>query len=103
VNDPIRSGPPSHIELFEAFAKLADGKNVDAVLGAAVNVIVNAIRQNVALRRDAEAAFDTLFGRAKTILINEHYDAVTGKRRSVLPFTQVIRAAAVIDDDAIRS
>jgi hypothetical protein len=72
------------------------------VIGAAVNLLVNAIRQNVETRSGAERVFDELFGRAKNILLEQHYDPVTGKRRNIFPFTQHVHAAHIQDDDSFR-
>lgn len=88
--------------LFRIFSHAATGKNADAVMGAAVNMIMNAIRQNYPLRKDAEAKITELFGRAKELLLANHYDSVTGKRRSVFPHTQVVRMAYHIDDEKVR-
>ena len=67
----------------------------------AVNLLGNAIRQSVPYRKQAEAIFDELTGNAKTLLLDKHYDAVTGKRRSVFPFTQVIEAPFHVERDVI--
>jgi predicted ATPase len=53
-------------------------------------------------RAEAEARWDMLFGRGKTLLIDRHYDSVTGKKKTIFPFTQVIRAGYVHDDDEVR-
>jgi predicted ATPase len=79
-------------ELFESIAKLVVGRPNLVVQSVGMNLIVNAIRQTVAKRSDAEAMFDELFGRGKSVLLDVHYDSVTGNRRSVFPFTQVIKA-----------
>lgn len=88
--------------LFRIFSHAATGKNADAVMGAAINIIMNAIRQNYPLRDAAEQKINELFGRAKTLLLANHYDSVTGKRRSVIPHTQVIRMGFHIDDEKVR-
>lgn len=75
------------------------GKNADAVMGAAINVIMNAIRQNYPTREGAEQKIDELFGRGKTLLLANHYDSVTGRRRSVIPHTQIVRMAYHMEDD----
>ena len=41
-----------------------------------------------------------LFGRGKTILL-DHYDAVTGRRRSVFPFTQQVKMPLHWEDDKV--
>jgi hypothetical protein len=84
------SGTGPDQELFEAMAKLCRGRPLDHVLSAASNLLVNALRQEVMLRKEAEAIIDELFAKAKTLLIDQHYDPVTGKRRNVFPFTQTL-------------
>ena len=87
--DPLhKAGPPSGRELFKRFGSVADGFPHDAVLDAAVNLIINTLRQSHATWADAERAYDELFGRTKTIL-RDHYDPL-GKRRNVFPFDQFI-------------
>ena len=85
--------------LFDAFAMASTGKNADAVMGAAINIIMNAIRQNYPTREGAEQKIDELFGRGKTLLLANHYDSVTGRRRSVIPHTQIVRMAYHMEDD----
>jgi hypothetical protein len=79
-------------ELFDAITKLVLGKPLWVVQSVGMNLIVNAIRQSTGTRVLAEAQFNELFGRGKTVLLDQHYDSVTGHRRSVFPFTQVIKA-----------
>jgi hypothetical protein len=78
-------------ELFEEVVKLVVGKPMNVALVAGINLIVNAIRQSTAQRKDAEAMLDELFGVTKTKLLDVHYDSVTGLRRSVYSYTQVIQ------------
>lgn len=99
VSDPLRNLQGQEQILFDAFTMASTGKNVDAVMGAAVNVLMNAIRQNYPTRDGAEQKIDELFGRAKTLLLANHYDSVTGKRRSVIPHTQIVRMVYHIDED----
>ena len=93
VSDPLRSQQGQEKLLFDAFAMASTGKNADAVMGAAINVIMNAIRQNYPTREGAEQKIDELFGRGKTLLLANNYDSVTGRRRSVIPHTQIVRMA----------
>ena len=79
-------------ELFEQITKLVVGKPLHVVWGVGINLIVNAIRQSTGKRQDAEERFNELFGQGKSILLDQHYDPVSGHRRGVFPFTQVIRA-----------
>jgi hypothetical protein len=72
-------------ELLAKVVPLVIGKPLQMVVGVSMNLLVNAIVQNVSSRKQAEAALDELFGKAKTIVLDQHYDPVTGKRRSVVP------------------
>lgn len=101
ADDPLRSLQGQERLLFQQIGAFATGKNLEAVMGACLNMLINAIRQNYPLRKDAEAKFDELFGRAKTLLLTNHYDSVTGKRRNVFPHTQVVRMPYHIDDETV--
>lgn len=101
MNDPLKSAHPAEQELFERVAALMNGVPSELVRGIAINLLINAIRQSVPYRKDAEAIIDELTGRAKTLLLDKHYDAVTGQRRSVFPFTQVIEAPFHVEQDVI--
>jgi hypothetical protein len=100
--DPLKGLPEQERMLFEAFRQAAAGKNVDAVIGASINMLINVIRQMEPTRVEAEARWDALFGRGKSLLIDRHYDANTGRRRTIFPFTQVVKAAYHEEDDLIR-
>jgi hypothetical protein len=100
--DPLKGLPDQERQLFEAFRQASAGKNVDAVLGAAINIMLNVIRQMEPTRKEAEARWDVLFGRGKTLLLDRNYDSVTGRRKTVFPFTQVIQAPHIQEDDIIR-
>ena len=80
-------------QLFELVARalVSAGASQDVVRSVAINLMVNSIRQSVGKRSEAEARINELFNAAKTILLDEYYDPVTGLRRSVVPFTQVIQ------------
>ena len=88
--DPLRSaGPPNDAELFRRFSEMSEGFPVEVVLRAAMNVVLNAIRQAHARRSGAENSFDELVGRSKRVLLEMHYDNV-GNRRNVFPYDQKI-------------
>lgn len=92
--DPLhQTGPEAEKELFKRYAQLSDGFPNEAVLGAALNIIINGVRQGHSSWMGAERQFDEIFGRTKTIL-RDHYDA-NGKRRNLFPFDQVIQVPLV--------
>lgn len=98
--DPILlSGPEAQAELLKRFAADAAGFPMDAVLGAACNIIVSALRQAYASKNLASNRFDELFARTKSILLDEHYDA-NGRKRGIFPFAQHISAPFVKIKDA---
>lgn len=93
--DPLRkSGPEAEQELFRALGAAANGYPAEAVLGAAANVLVNAIRQAQPTREGAREKFDELAAKVRRLLLDQHYDA-TGKRRNVFPFHQVIEVPLI--------
>lgn len=99
--DPlIKTGPDAQMELTKLFGKAATGFPNEAVIGAAINVLVNALRQTYPRASAAEARYSELVGRFKTILLS-HYDGVTGKRRAIFPHHQTISPALHVDQDKI--
>lgn len=90
--DPlIKAGPGGQRELFERFTREAGaGFSTADVIGAAFNVIVNAIRQAHESRDAAVKSYDELFGKNKSLLLN-HYDS-RGRLRGVFPYPQIIEA-----------
>ena len=102
--DPmLKSGPEIERALFDAITKLASGYDHAVVVGATVNLLVNAIRQNCATRGEAERMFDELFGRSKNLLLEKHYDPVSLKRRNIFPYTQHINAELVHWNDKLNT
>jgi hypothetical protein len=88
--DPFHtSGPEKEKELFTRFSQLSEGFPVETVVRAAMNVVLNAIRQAHAKRSGAETSFDELIARSKSVLLDQHYDNA-GNRRNVFPFDQKI-------------
>lgn len=85
--DPLHAGPEAAKELFRRFGALAHGFPADAVMDAALNILINAIRGGQATRAGAEKVFDELAGRSKHVLLERHYDNL-GKRRNIFPFDQ---------------
>lgn len=104
VKDPmLGTGPDAERRIFEAFSQISSGCSHENVIGASMNLLVNALRQNCATRQQAERAFDELVGRAKNLLLEKHYDPVSNKRRNVFPFTQHVHAELVHFDDSFNN
>lgn len=99
--DPLLAGPDAGRALFDMMQRAANGFDRDAVISAAVNILVNAVRQECNTRAAAEVKYDELAAKTKGLLM-AHYDAASGKRRSVFPFTQHIQAVRVDDKDGLR-
>jgi hypothetical protein len=97
--DPLlQTGQQAGRALFDIYSRASNGFSRDDVINAAMNVLVNAIRQEAASRSQAEARYDELAAKTKGLLMG-HYDSVSGKRRSVFPFTQHVHAELVHFDD----
>lgn len=87
--DPLRdTGPVSQEELFDRLAAVCHGFPAEAVHGAAVNLLINSLRQTYPTWDKCEIAFDEVFGQGKSILSN-HYDSL-GRKRGIFPYTQNI-------------
>ena len=98
--DPLKGTvQPRAEDLFHIMSKTCHGFSAEAVLDAASNVLLNALRQTYGSRSAAERAFDERMGKLKGILLERHYDPVTGKRRNVFPHTQVVEVPHFIDKD----
>jgi hypothetical protein len=74
-------------DLVSAFGRVADGYNRDAVIGAAANVLMNALRQSHARVESCEDELDELAMRIKAALRRDHYlhDGNRNDRRLTLP------------------
>lgn len=80
---------PNRPELTEAISRLCDNRGSDEVIEACFNILANALYQTYPRRADAEERIRVLFHwTAETVL--GKYDSVTGRRREVIPFDQVI-------------
>ncbi len=97
--DPLKSsGPDQSLALFNKMnAEAAKGYSAAQVEDAALNVLVNAIRQAYGSGKLAEQRFDELMGKTKNLLMS-HYDSY-GKRKNIFPFTQYVRPPLVRMDD----
>ena len=87
--DPLtRDSDAARRELMRRMAEAGNGMPLEAVLDAAANMVVNALRQSCATRGDAMTAFDALTPKIKAILADQ-YDSL-GRKRGVFAFDQVI-------------
>lgn len=92
VKDPlVLSTSNGQRELFDRMSRAADGFTAEDVIGAAANMLINAVRQSQPTRAGAEARFDELFGRSKQVLV-DHYDSL-GRKRGIFPFDQIIEVS----------
>jgi hypothetical protein len=90
--DPLhKAGPNNQKELFRQFSQVANGFSIEDVVGATMNMLVNSVRQSNSTRASAESRWNDWTERFKEILLNRHYDSVTGKRRNVFPYEQFIQ------------
>jgi hypothetical protein len=95
VKDPLQAAlqdAPDARELFMLLVKRCEGMPIDQVYTIAVNLMINAIRMTTPTRQGAEFVIDDLFRRAKILLLDLHYDSVTGKRKALFPYTQMVQA-----------
>jgi len=89
TKDPLllRSEPFAR-ELFDRWGKQANGFAAEAIIGAAVNLLVNAVRQTHSERTAAIDRLDELMAQAKLTLA-AHYDSF-GRLKGVFPYDQFI-------------
>ena len=98
AKDPMVKASFDHQrELFARFSKVANGFGSDAAIGAAMNVLINAIRQACPTWRQAEIVFDDTLGRSKQVL-KDHYDAA-GRKKGIFPYDQSISVGHLLDGD----
>lgn len=96
--DPLlKSGPDQQRELFNTFCKVSHGFSAEDVTGAAINLLINGVRQAHATREKAMAALDEKAAKAKELLA-AHYDS-TGRKNGIFPFHQIIHAAHFTNKD----
>jgi hypothetical protein len=94
----VSGGTDGGRQLFNEFVRVSNGRSIEDVLSACANMIANCLRQNYGRRSEVESRMKELFGRSLEILL-EHYDPVTGRRRSVVPFDQVVRPQMILSDE----
>lgn len=89
ATDPLKVGPSAGRELTARFGKTANGFSREHVLDATASVMLDLIRQTQTNRTDAHAKL-TEFADKMHVLLDQHYNPATGKRRSVFAFDQTI-------------
>lgn len=100
-NDPLaKSGPDQQRPLFAAMCKAAHGYSSEDVIGAAINVIVNALRQSYTTRDKALIAADEKAAKIKELLAANYTSA--GRVNGVFPFNQTIQLDHFTDRDSVR-
>ena len=77
--------------LFTTISQAAQGFSTQDVINAAAMLLVNAIREAHATRAQAGNAFDEMTARAKTFLLDKHYDS-TGRKKGIFPYDHHIIA-----------
>ena len=87
--DPLLAvGSLQQRALFDRFSREADGFSAEDAIGAALNVLINALRQAHARREAAGRSYDEHVARAKGMLM-DHYDS-TGRKKGIFPYPQRI-------------
>src|SRR5215475_11447455 len=88
-------------EIWDALNKAMEGKlPIEQVYTLAVNLIVHGIRMTTPSRGGAEYVVDDLFRRAKNLTL-AHYDSVTGKRKVLFPYSQMVKAPFHVNESQI--
>jgi hypothetical protein len=88
----------SGLELLKRFGREATGFPAKAICDASINLLANVLRQTYGKRSEAFARIDSLVADLKNH-VDQFYDPVTDRRRSTIPFTQVVSMPHVKMDD----
>ena len=92
--DPLKQMEDLRRELFGRFSKAANGFSQRDVMYAAVNLILNSVRQSCMKQKAAEAMLDEMLAHAKRTLLDQHYFP-SGSRRNVFPHHQIIEPPVI--------
>ena len=98
--DPLNKRTEPIQQLYKGLCAIASGFPMEHVTDAAFNLLVNSLRQNYAQRGAAEQRGRMICEQFMQILM-DHYDPVTGRRRSIFPHNQVVVMPHHIDKDKI--
>jgi hypothetical protein len=85
--DPLNKVPENSYVLFSKLSAECEGFTAQDVVSAAVNLLLNALRQANPKRTNALRACDELTGKMKATL-SEHYNEFSGERNNIFPFAQ---------------
>ena len=97
--DPLlRSSSEYQKILFKKFSEAANGFQVEDAIGAALNVLINALRQTYDSRQKAEIRCNELLGKTKQVLL-DHYDGTGRRKQGVFPFDQTLQVDVHVDTD----
>lgn len=95
AKDPLTQATPDAAhELFNRMRKQCNGFTHEAVVGAAVNLIINAARQAHGQRKGALDYFDEVATKGREILAS-HYTANGSRLVGVYPYPQEIRVPLI--------
>jgi hypothetical protein len=86
MSDPLLQNTDNARQLFQSFSHVSHGFGTLDVVNAALNILVNAIRQAETTKQGASELWDELTTRSKTLLM-DGYDS-TGRKNCIYPFTQ---------------
>lgn len=96
--DPFNNMVSEGVLLMKQLAVVINGRSTEAAVGATMNLLINIVRQSCKDKNVAEKVFDELMGKYKQFLL-DHYDSVTGNRRNIFPFNQVIKPNLHVEKD----
>lgn len=77
--------------LAEKFGAVAHGFPIDAIINAGMTMVISGLRQAHDKRAVAEKRFDDVAGRAKALLLEQHYDALGRRKQGIFAFNQHIK------------
>lgn len=92
--DLLLDTPDNARELFNQFSQISHGFSTLDVVNAALNVLVNAIRQAEPTRQGAERVWDECVARSKGVLLDGYNSA--GRKKGIYPYTQTLIANRAI-------
>jgi hypothetical protein len=87
--------------LFETISRASDQFSSQDVINAAAMLLVNALRGAYPTRAAAAAAYDEIAAKAKTFLLDAHYDSL-GRKKGIFPYDQHIHPPHFLDKDSYK-